>query len=436
MLGYETKSRIIPYRGAVQGRTRRWSINTSGKRIDQAPSVADNVSAFRQFSGSQVTVTKSHPGWRRYYGRSFHGDRGGHFSTKKRYSELTPGMAYLFGSKFDGSISRTDYADYSGPCLPMGPASMSYPPYADSSRDDLEEYGTTAIARCAPTNPTADLSVFLGETLREGIPRVSASLLNKLRGMSEAQRRKALADEYLNYQFGWKPFVSDCRDIFQAITHADAVISQYERDSGKMVRREYGFPPTESTSSKVVQSGVGPWTNPSNTLLLKTPAPSGRQVVQTDTVFRRVWFSGAFSYYIPMGGNARDKMALWTIYAKKLLGLNLTPGAIWNLSPWSWAVDWFTNAGDVLHNLDAWTIDNQVLLYGYVMEHTVSRRTYTYVGPTGFVSSEARPAIVTLVSETKVRWPATPFGFGLTWEGLNSFQKSIIAALGISKWSR
>jgi hypothetical protein len=72
------------------------------------------------------------------------------------------------------------------------------------------------------------------------------------------------------------------------------------------------------------------------------------------------------------------------------------------------------------------------LKYGYMMEHTVSKRTYTFVGPTGFRGG-ALPASVSLVSETKKRVRATPYGFGLDEGKLSLRQRAIIAALGLAR---
>jgi hypothetical protein len=72
--------------------------------------------------------------------------------------------------------------------------------------------------------------------------------------------------------------------------------------------------------------------------------------------------------------------------------------------------------------------------YGYIMEHSIVRDTYT-LSATGFNQPQAVPP-ATFVTETKLRRGANPFGFGLTWDGLSTFQKSILAALGITRGSR
>jgi len=158
----------------------------------------------------------------------------------------------------------------------------------------------------------------------------------------------------------------------------------------------------------------------------------GKAITIRDTTIER-WFSGAFTYYVPRGFTTKDRMARGVQEAKKLLGVSLTPDVVWNLTPWSWATDWVLNTGDVISNLTDYAIDGLVLKYGYIMEHTVNRDTISFSGPTGFTGSSVRPSIIEVVSETKTRLKATPFGFGLTWDGFSPRQVAIAIALGLTR---
>lgn len=119
--------------------------------------------------------------------------------------------------------------------------------------------------------------------------------------------------------------------------------------------------------------------------------------------------------------------------ANKLLGTRLTPEVLWNLAPWSWAADWITNTGDVLHNISMFAQDGLVLRYGYVMEETIIERTWTLHG-VGFKSSPGPYNFSSTLREIhKVRRKATPFGFGVSEEAFTPRQYSILAALGMSR---
>jgi hypothetical protein len=92
------------------------------------------------------------------------------------------------------------------------------------------------------------------------------------------------------------------------------------------------------------------------------------------------------------------------------------------------------NTGDVLHNLDAFNHDGLVLQYGYIMEKSKSSIKYEYSG--GYMiegSPVQRRMSIEYVEETKIRRPATPFGFGLKSANFTGTQQAIIAALGINR---
>jgi len=118
--------------------------------------------------------------------------------------------------------------------------------------------------------------------------------------------------------------------------------------------------------------------------------------------------------------------------AQKILGTDLTPETLWNLAPWSWAVDWIMPVGDLIGNLQDMASDGLVLRYGYIMEHSFVSDTYTFQGPTGLPASLV-PGSYILSRETKKRVRATPYGFGLTWSGFSPRQLAILTALGISR---
>jgi hypothetical protein len=121
--------------------------------------------------------------------------------------------------------------------------------------------------------------------------------------------------------------------------------------------------------------------------------------------------------------------------ADKLIGLGLTPDVLWNLAPWSWAVDWFTNTGDVILNLTDWASDGLVMVYGYLMEHTIVKDTYTLTFPGIFPRRNVTPMV--FVTETKLRRKANPFGFGVNANDLSDRQLAIITALGLTAgWKR
>jgi len=381
--------------------------------------------------GIQVTESENHPAWKTHRYGSFQGDQGGNFLTTKQYLDSTIVSQKLRGQKVVIEPSVFTVATYDGAILPMAPGpSMPFPPFATSSDSELMAWGTKAIAACKPTNPVADASTFLGELLRDGIPKAFGSSIIAAKEFVDYAR--SVGDEYLNAEFGWAPFVRDLQRFAHAVTHADKILYQYEKDAGKVVRRRMRFDPVVVDSYSTVLNNAAPYLYVDHAALHSTGLGQGKVLKSRKTTNER-WFSGAFTYYLPKDANSiRGRLGGAVQDAKKLLGLSLTPDTVWNLTPWSWATDWLFNTGDVISNLTDWAIDGLTMKYGYIMEHSTNVDSYVFSGDTDFQNRAARPSVVTLISESKKRLGASPFGFGLTWDGFSAQQKAIASALGLT----
>jgi len=150
---------------------------------------------------------------------------------------------------------------------------------------------------------------------------------------------------------------------------------------------------------------------------------------QVTTTRIKMWFSGAFTYHLPKEGLSLKLAELDHLYG-------IVPGVdtLYQLTPWSWLVDYFANLGDVIENLNAFQGNGLVMPYGYVMAEkqitTHSRLDFRVWDGFGYVPTSVND---TLTLTSKSRLPATPFGFGLSPGGLTAKQWSILAALGISR---
>jgi hypothetical protein len=334
---------------------------------------------------------------------------------------------FLRGKRSSGGIS-TDRR-YTGPVLPVSTNLALLPSYVDRSDTILNQKGAEAVARCKPTNAVADLSVALGELYRERLPSIARWDQIKY----ETDKARRAGSEYLKSEFGWMPLLGELNDFIRAVTHAGELLRQYERDAGRVVRRQYTFPPEKTTTSQAFSGNASPvllGVDPSG--YRKTGLISEGHVVKTVETVRKTWFSGAFSYTLPVGYNSHDALVRQAARASILYGAELTPSTVWNLAPWSWAVDWFSNAGDVIANASDYLTDGLVMRYGYIMEHSLVRESYAYYGESNF-QTPIQPQTLTFVAETKKRRQANPFGFGVSWNGLTPRQIAISVALGLTK---
>lgn len=312
---------------------------------------------------------------------------------------------------------------------------------------NMNAWGASSISRVLPTNPLSGIGQFVGE-LRE-IPRLPflASMKNKANGYRELSRR--IGSEYLNVQFGWVPFVKELLSLSETLVNHSKHVAQYDRDSGRIVRRRITLINTSDTVTENLGTGYG------QPVLPSPHYTHPGQLTRTTTTSVRIWFSGAFTYYfesgirppqrskggggrisnfIPGGSDPDLVRARNSQIRSRLYGLRLDPYLLYQLYPWSWAADWMTNLGANIRNLVAFSNDGLVMKYGYIMhmKRVTTRLSLTDLG----LYSGNQSFHDVHVQVTKTRAKATPFGFGLNPDTFSARQWSIIGALGLTRGIR
>lgn len=344
---------------------------------------------------------------------------GGGLSLKRSgYNrQLTPPMALLgtFGSWYYGSFITNKWGSL--------PASGTYP-----FLDELVQLpqhgsdGATAWKRFKPGKPVVDLGQAIIE-LRQipTIPRVRMQL-----GFF-----KDLGGNYLNAEFGWKPFLNDLKKSIEARLKIHDRLSRLKRDNGKWIRKR-GSLEDVMTVTNTVETEYG-YPQLAAQYYQNSSIPGTR--IYSTKIRRKRWFVAKWRYWIPDIQTDDGQKRL----IRKLLGLNPTPALLWEVLPWSWLADWFSNIGDVLDNISGNAAENLVAQYAYNMS------TYTYeehVEGVLRVRSLLSPGVYQPIDLTiegtkyqtiKLRSAANPFGFGLSFEGLTGRQMLILAALGVAR---
>jgi hypothetical protein len=219
----------------------------------------------------------------------------------------------------------------------------------------------------------------------------------------------------------------------------DQKLAQIKRDNGKGIRRRRKLVDTTETTSTVLYNGNLPtgafYNAPGNYPGLNA---GNYTCVKTVTTREHIWFAARFRYYIPDVESSE-----WTSRATRaLFGAHITPSVMWEALPWSWLGDWFGNIGDIASNMSSNAVDNLTADYAFVMRHkTVTTRwesfgswpTFSGNGLYGPIEGGSASAYGEETIETKSRAAATPYGFGVNFDGLSGYQASILAALGISR---
>jgi len=130
---------------------------------------------------------------------------------------------------------------------------------------------------------------------------------------------------------------------------------------------------------------------------------------------------------------------------RKLYGATVSPEVLYNAIPWTWLMDWFVNVGDVMSNLSN-NVDNLTADYAFVMRTRKMELNNTATTSWAGISANLGTGLESIIpegsatrslsysEEIKSRTGATPFGFGLSYDGLSTYQKSILAAIGAKRW--
>lgn len=394
---------------------------TTERYVLGSPSTGHGI-AIPGISAAQVTHSWGHP--YRLLGKDGRNIGGPFFSIKLENGDLPDPVSSYSGWYNNAPRQKTVQRVYPSPAArtaarvgngstdpgTLEAALTEAAPYEKFSDNDLDSRGATAISRANPINP-----VF------EGAATI-AELISERKFFSVPGRSGNVSGEYLNYQFGVAPAVGGAQDLLSAIKRSEEIVDQLERDSGRKVRRQYRFP-SERT---VDQSKV--WTYPTCDVTSNANEFKPGWLTTTTTRETEIWFSGAFTYCLPAAGLNRRLSELDRLYGIK-------PGMDtgWELIPFSWMVDYFSNAGDVVKNLNAFAQDGLVMSYGYIMAKTTVYVSERWDGQ--ICKSTWRPfsAASNRVYTIMQRRSANPFGFGILDEDLSPRQWSILAAVGISR---
>lgn len=296
-------------------------------------------------------------------------------------------------------------------------------------------FGSQAIRKFRPAKPGGNAGQWLAE-LRD----FPGMLKWKIKAF------KDLGGSYLNYEFGWRPFLKDILDFIKFQDKIEKRIAHIRKYNGKWHKRAGTLKDETTTTSSDLGNILTPsltyyfWRSPGTT-------PSGRRTVVTTD---KIWFEGSMKFYID-DLHVDSCRTVWSSkLRRKLLGLDISPSLLWELLPYTWLQNWALNYGDLIYNLSETAYDNLAFKYAYVMRH----RSYTvidYCGGTlcdgpiqcangryqGYGPLQAGPSVHAMAkyrAECKERANASMWGIGNVGDGgLSPRQLAILFALGLSK---
>ncbi len=292
----------------------------------------------------------------------------------------------------------------------------------------------------APDRKGASIGTTLIELIRGDVP----SLLKNFHSMMGGYKtvRNYAGSEFLNIQFGWTPLIQEYANLIQTGMALERVV-YYESFRRK---RQWDGPSMrqETTPTIVLGSANTPYLSSSLTKSGETPGGSSGYAVsytsQRELVAVEDYHYSSKYTGLAKAGRRANSFSDQAMDVAKRMGVVDDPEMLWDLTPYSWLVDWFTTMGESIHNAQTYSpsVGKYSVDYAFMTtKHTVSvdGRLLRRIGSP--LASE-RSHVVTSGSSiqnsvAKWRTRATPFGFGTQLGSLSGSQFAILVALGLAK---
>lgn len=288
------------------------------------------------------------------------------------------------------------------PRAPADPAlNLTYP------RTVLE-----AIKDSHPGSPTFSLPNFIWE-LRE-LPGMIQRYIRLVRDVRRKRRipPSEASNEWLAYNFGWAPLFSDLKSLYDV---AEGVKRQARRID-KAIREGYvstngkrGSAETKSTALKqAFDSAFGG--------VYGTRLTEVRGTAWTTSKWR---LDPILPVYGLLNGGHRNLLL-------DQLGLDVSFDTVWNAIPWSWLVDWTTDASSIL------SIYSNVGGFRHIRTCSMEHKEFEVsITPTSFQDKYGSNVVIR--SETKSRVVVNPSIRDVTFNVFTPRQVSLLAAIMISR---
>lgn len=294
------------------------------------------------------------------------------------------------------------------------------------SEATLDFYGSRLSERMQATRPTRpDFSLARAVLELRDFPRLITHAASLRAG------KAGVGDSYLSFQFGYAPLVADLKKCARAIINSDKAIRQFVRDSGRLVRRSANL--ADTTSNEVSYSSLTTtFVQYERSFFLELGSYRLETVESTTARAFALWeyFASDHNGAIAMHQSAVKR-------ADHFLGLKLTPQVLWQVTPWTWMIDWFLNVSNLLgYQQEVADYSLAMRRSGYVVERSrrmTAVQEFRYRNGAG-VRTPWMQAVCTSNSKIQIRRPGlSPYGLVKPWDGLNPFQISIAAALGLQR---
>ncbi len=226
---------------------------------------------------------------------------------------------------------------------------------------------------------------------------------------------KARAEDWLNYQFGWRPFINDLFAIQGLSKHLSRRVRQIikARKDG-FIRTRVGL--GDYTASDTPYPSYPNWSAAGHYTVITKTTTAERWAVARWTVTDLPRFAKVLS------GDVMDGL-------HDVLGMDFAITTVWDALPYTWLVDWFSNVGSLLtlkQNRQGIAFKSAV-----IMTRTVTR-TRSDPKPHSWLTADG-PGIAEYVTKSRALFSPTFVRTDLGLNYLSDSQLTTLASLQVAR---
>jgi hypothetical protein len=231
------------------------------------------------------------------------------------------------------------------------------------------------------------------------------TLIGKSRGLTLGQ---IMSKDFLNLQFGWLPTIGDIESLFDRLKNGQKAIDVYIKKQNQVLTSHY-VEVHDDIKTDVDRTDGG---YPNVHCVHKV---TGQKTVATMK----------YKYSIPRLESLNKDLIKLLGFAD-LLGISSIRAIVWEGTPWSFAIDWIVNVGDVIAQYDTDFLDSDVTVIDYCVSHkyTISE-VYTAWRNVGGV---AKCGSITTDRYRRTRQLPDSTAFGLKESGRYGAKQMLLSA--------
>lgn len=278
--------------------------------------------------------------------------------------------------------------------------------HLDTNAMPTQVAATRTAAATNPSSPYVDVAVS-GAELRE-IP----SLIRRAGNSALARTGGAI----LKTNFGIMPLARDLARLYNLTSEVDKYVQVIER-----LKRKRGLRRTIQLGTWSEEATQFRWVQTNNTF------HGGNFVSSTSET---VWGHARWTPTAELD-QFRTPEAIRALATRAAIGLAVDPSTFWNLTPWSWLIDWCSSLGDYLasqRNIIPATLTELV-----VMRHRRTEESWPGASWLGPWDIPVNISAIKSYRDTKQRAPSFPTPFAAWLPFLNVRQASTLAALAANR---